>query len=1851
MSLNQSRSDKSDYRKSGGSRSGGSGQQRTASGVSGKGGSGGNTAPPLASHSSSVSANRSFKKTNNAQGGHPRATVGSVNSLEFNTTTASHAVENGTLVQASLHEASDAPALAAASKQADTSSQKSNCPIPRAPSSQTSTMTSDSSLPATPAKAPGDTGKGFSLQFGSISPGFMNGMQIPARTSSAPPNLDEQKRDQARHDSLRAVPAVPIPSAPKPQLPKKDIAPVGQTTVESGTDSKPKKHNQVAPTPPQMQSQKPSVLPTAGISMPMHFHQPPVSMQFGGPSPQIPSQSMQGTSLQMPIQVPLHMGNASQLPQQVFVQALPHHLMQPQGVMHQSQSLGFNPQMGPQHPHQLGNLGMNMSPQFTQQPAGKFASTRRTVKITHPETHEELRLDKRADACKDGGSSGSRSHHSMPPQSQPLPSYTPTRPIGYYANSYSSGPPLFPLPNSLPMSSTQLTSSPQAPRFNYSVSQPPPNISFINPSAPNPFSMDKTHGIGELANLEQPRDAQGVISSTSASIPVTIKPATGSAGERGMESSITEKGDSPKLLRLPGSSHVRKDAEISLQNSSLQSKIGPGHSKGSPVSVAPVSPMPIGAFSIPVSAAGEPASVVSNIDARWSETSVESEFIKENQKEAGKKGQSQLPHQAGEESKSSLPPQVVSCNDSCKIDISVPLEAIVSHDPSRFSKDEAAESDVSATVVDDFLENAASNLSDIPRAGSVVGPAGKDVLPLDGRPLRETVEPGEHGEKEQELKQDSDSLKSAPPSNSLEAAETVEKTIQDTGTGVMEICHTNFRLYTHGEAQERHVDMSTSDRVLSTCADDSNSSISDASLARIDSMSCNEDVTKSNFSDGETATAPDSLLEANSTLEGEVTENSRPTSSSGSIYSRSTTSFEPHKMKNTVPKGKKKRKEILQKADAAGTTLDLYMAYKGPEEKKEIAVTMQTTEQTTNRDHKPVTDANHEDVIAKVKDEHRRMEVDDWEDAADISSPKLESPNINGHGGAAQNGEEMMAKKYSRDFLLTFSEQCTDLPEGFEITSDIADILTSPNVNASRVTDRECPSPGRIVDRQSGGPRVDRRGSGMMDADRWNKLPGAFPPGRDMGPDLSYGANMMGFRPGQGNNYGVLRNPRGQAPVQYSGGILSGPMQSLGSQGAIQRNNSDSDRWQRGTNFQRGLMPPPQTPLQVMHKADRKYEIGKVTDEEEAKQRRLKSILNKLTPQNFERLFEQVKEVNIDNAVTLTGVINQIFDKALIEPTFCEMYANFCYHLASELPDLSVDNEKITFKRLLLNKCQEEFERGEREEEEANKADGDGESKQSEEEREEKRLKARRRMLGNIRLIGELYKKRMLTERIMHDECINKLLCQFQNPDEENIEALCKLMSTIGEMIDHPKAKEHMDFYFDMMLKLSNNMKLSSRVRFMLKDVIDLRKNKWQQRRKIEGPKKIDEVHRDAAQERQAQANRLTRGPSMNPSGRRGQPLDFGPRASTTISSPVGQMGSYRPLPPQVRGYGAQDARMEERNAFENRTLSVPLLQRPLGDDSITLGPQGGLARGMSVRGQPSASTVPLPDVSSGRGDARRTGGLNGYSSASERAAYNSREELLSRYPPERLGGQPAYEQSCTPDLNSGNGRWDQRNPDRSYDRPSPVQSLQGQGVPSVQTMSLEKVWPEERLRDMSIAAIREFYSAKDEKEVVLCIKDLNAPSFYPSVISIWVTDCFERKDMERDMLAKLIVNLTKPRVAVFTPAQLIEGFESVLANLEDTVNDAPKAAEFLGRMFAKVILENVVSLREVGKLIFEGGEEPGRLREVGLAAYVLGSTLEMIKADGGESALNDIRARSNLRLEDFRPPDPIRSEKLEMFI
>lgn len=101
---------------------------------------------------------------------------------------------------------------------------------------------------------------------------------------------------------------------------------------------------------------------------------------------------------------------------------------------------------------------------------------------------------------------------------------------------------------------------------------------------------------------------------------------------------------------------------------------------------------------------------------------------------------------------------------------------------------------------------------------------------------------------------------------------------------------------------------------------------------------------------------------------------------------------------------------------------------------------------------------------------------------------------------------------------------------------------------------------------------------------------------------------------------------------------------------------------------------------------------------------------------------------------------------------------------------------------------------------------------------------------------------------------------------------------------------------------------------------------------------------------------------------------------------------------------------------------------------------------------------------------------------------------------------------------------------------------------------------------------------------------------------------------------------------------------------MEDTLSDAPRATEYLGRLLARFVQESILPLQEVGKLIQEGGEEPGYLIQNGIAADILGEVLDCIKREKGESFLNEVKSSSSLKLVDFRPQHLNRS-KLDAFM
>ena len=281
-----------------------------------------------------------------------------------------------------------------------------------------------------------------------------------------------------------------------------------------------------------------------------------------------------------------------------------------------------------------------------------------------------------------------------------------------------------------------------------------------------------------------------------------------------------------------------------------------------------------------------------------------------------------------------------------------------------------------------------------------------------------------------------------------------------------------------------------------------------------------------------------------------------------------------------------------------------------------------------------------------------------------------------------------------------------------------------------------------------------------------------------------------------------------------------------------------------------GGFPPfePVVPLQATeNRWERKLLASNDPESPEVVDRKVKALLNKLTMEKFDSISDQIiqwanRSENQKDGRTLIQVIRIVFEKATDEATWSEMYARLCRKMMEQISS-KVQDEGIKsaegkpiaggqlFRKYLLNRCQEDFERGWIAKEAsaaaaASKAKEDQAIKDANEQSgtDEVALyseeyytaqKAKRQGLGLIKFIGELFKLQMLTERIMH-ECIKKLLGNVHDPEEEDIESLCKLMTTVGLLLDTQKGRAHMDVYFQRMRELTQNPNVTSRMQFML---------------------------------------------------------------------------------------------------------------------------------------------------------------------------------------------------------------------------------------------------------------------------------------------------------------------------------------------------------------------------------------------------------------------------------------------------
>ncbi|XP_041804790.1 eukaryotic translation initiation factor 4 gamma 3 isoform X10 [Chelmon rostratus] len=825
-------------------------------------------------------------------------------------------------------------------------------------------------------------------------------------------------------------------------------------------------------------------------------------------------------------------------------------------------------------------------------------------------------------------------------------------------------------------------------------------------------------------------------------------------------------------------------------------------------------------------------------------------------------------------------------------------------------------------------------------------------------------------------------------------------------------------------------------------------------------------------------------------------------------------------------------------------------------------------------------------------EENGEAEIEPMRNGAGHTSETESSDSGATHGdkenstGAPQDIEDLAEssgkRQYDRDFLLGFQfmPACIQKPEGLPPISDV--VLDKMNQNKL---------PSRVVDSR------------------------AISRGPDFTPAFAdFGRQMTGGRGAALMNIGARRPPPRKIIMNVS---VNDDVQLKKSENA----------WKPGMKREGPAEDPEMQKTQELF-------------------RKVRSILNKLTPQKFNQLMKQVTDLTIDTEERLKGVIDLVFEKAIDEPSFSVAYGNMCRCLATlKVPMTDKPNTTVNFRKLLLNRCQKEFEKDkvddvvfERKQKELDSAASATERERLQEELEDAKDKARRRSIGNIKFIGELFKLKMLTEAIMHD-CVVKLL---KNHDEESLECLCRLLTTIGKDLDFEKAKPRMDQYFNQMEKIVKERKTSSRIRFMLQDVIDLRLHNWVSRRADQGPKTIEQIHKEAKIEEQEEQRKVHQQLLSKDSKRRPDSRDQRDQRDQRVQ----REETWNTVP-------------MTKNSRTIDPTKIPKISKPQMDEKIQLGPRAqvtwvkgssggakasdselsrtaGLNRYSALQSTPS----PQPPTTAAQNpefDSRRTLGSSRSSAGRERGD----KPLMSAPPSSRPGpfirGGSSKEllESQTldePRRDREREGAEPRRPSVTEDKAEPERNRVREAVkpePVVQTPDRPAL-SEEEIERKSKSIIDEFLHINDYKEAVQCVDELDLGSQLNIFVRVGVESTLERSQITRDHMGQLLFQLVQQ--GLLPKPQFNKGFADTLEQADDMAIDIPHIWLYLAELLSPVLREGGFSMRE----LFSELSKP--LLPVGRVGILISEILHILCKQMSHRTVSSLWRESGLSWTDFLP-------------
>ncbi|XP_018568899.1 eukaryotic translation initiation factor 4 gamma 1 isoform X2 [Anoplophora glabripennis] len=629
--------------------------------------------------------------------------------------------------------------------------------------------------------------------------------------------------------------------------------------------------------------------------------------------------------------------------------------------------------------------------------------------------------------------------------------------------------------------------------------------------------------------------------------------------------------------------------------------------------------------------------------------------------------------------------------------------------------------------------------------------------------------------------------------------------------------------------------------------------------------------------------------------------------------------------------------------------------------------------------------------------------------------------------------------------------------------------------------------------------------------------------------------------------------------------------------------------------------------------------------------KKVRGVLNKLTPQKFETLLSQIKSLHIETVERLQGVIDLVFEKAVDEPNFSIAYALMCKELAlMQVPTIHNTEENpdfVNFRKLLITRCQVEFEKQSIDESVRNEKVKEIEECTDPEKKkdlqfdlEEYDRRLRMKSVGNIRFIGELFKQNMLTVNIMM-RCLANLL---DNKDEESLECLCKLLTTVGKELES-KSNVNLSQIFNTMKNIveKKDGKVSSRIRFMLQDVIDLRNSKWVPRRQDLNPKTIEQIQKEADNE---QLNiQLMNSVPMTP--RKEDRVGSGPnsdrkagRGGRNVSSDDGWIVNTTNRN-RTTQFTVQSDKLKSK---------APLIDEPLGSSQL-FGSWGKGSVGSNIKSQPP---------SLGANTANMYAALENMNLDDKRpiSKYTSRPGNKDPYSSKGPSMERSYAKFDGRGSRSGSQHRSNDSSASSSQRSTPAPVMPPTAPPKLQPAQpapAQQMTEEQMERRINNCLDEYVTGSSSVDDYFLDISPVIPPSYFPRMIEDSYLRVLEKSQQARLKTGSLFAQLVKRgRIQL---EDYCAGLEGILSQADDLKIDIPKIWDYLAEILVDLICEEVLPLGRLYKSfkVLISQEH---------AARVLAPLFKQVVSEKGPNFMHSIWHASGLQLTDFMPSSQVDS-------